>query len=281
MPASASARISSRVNQRASSISEPSTSMTVSTRAGGEAHHQARGKRPRLAAEVGHLPHPDTGLLLDLAAHRVLHRLARLHEPRQRRVPALGPGRASTEQRALLGAPRFAVGDHHDHRGVRARELVAAAAGAVQHVARHPGFESAAAPGAVPRRPQPLGQADRVQHEGTVGDGLLCQRLHAPRAGPPTRHVPPGPSSGSTITAKCTTPSRSPSRTRSPSGASSGETQARRPSIGRTRAPAITSTRVAGSAQRSSSHRRRRAAARAGRGRAVTAPRAAAAATCS
>ncbi len=39
----------------------------------------------------------------------------------------------------------------------------------------------------------------------------------------------PGASSGSTITAKCWTPSRSPSRTRSPSGASCGETQASRP----------------------------------------------------
>ena len=56
----------------------------------------------------------------------------------------------------------------------------------------------------------------------------------------------PGASSGSTITAKCSTPSRSPSSTRRPSGASCGETQASRPSTGRTRAPAITSTRVAG-----------------------------------
>ncbi len=178
VPASASARISSRVNQRASSISEPSTSMVVSTARAGEADHQAGRQRPRLAAEVGHLPHLDAGLLLDLATDGVLHRLAGLHEAGERGVAALRPQRAASEQGPLVGAAGLAVGDDHDHGGVGPRELVAAAVVAVQHVPGLPGLERAAAPRAVARRPEPLGEPDRVQHQRPVVDRLVGQRLH-------------------------------------------------------------------------------------------------------
>src|SRR6185436_600222 len=68
---------------------------------GGETDHQRVGERPRLAAEVAHLAELDAHLLADLAAHRLLERLAGLHESRER---AVEPGRqvvAAAEQHAV------------------------------------------------------------------------------------------------------------------------------------------------------------------------------------
>ncbi len=178
MPASASARISSRVNQRASSISEPSTSIVVCDGPPREADHQAGRQRPGLAAEVGHLADPHARLLLDLATHGVLHRLAGLHEARERGVAPLRPQRAASEQGPLVGAAGLAVGDDHDHCRVGPRELVATAAVAVQHVPGLAWLEWPPAPRAEAGRPEPLGEPDRVQHHRPVGDRLVGQRLH-------------------------------------------------------------------------------------------------------
>ena len=106
MPASASAFISARVNQRASSISSLSTVMSSDDRAADEAEHQAGRQRPGLVAEVLDLAHHDAGLLEHLAAYGVLEGLPRLAEARQRRVAALRPDRLPAEQAALVLAAR-------------------------------------------------------------------------------------------------------------------------------------------------------------------------------
>src|SRR5579864_5942481 len=48
-------------------------------------NHQRRRKWPRLSRVVSHLAYFHGGLLHQLPPHRFLDRLARLHEPRQRR----------------------------------------------------------------------------------------------------------------------------------------------------------------------------------------------------
>ena len=254
VPASASARISSRVNQRASSISEPSTSISVSTARAGEADHQAGRQRPRLAAEVGHLPHLDAGLLLDLAAYGVLHRLARLDEAGERGVAPLGPQRAAPEQRALVGAAGLAVGDDHDHGGVGARELVAAAVGAVQHVPGLPGLERAcrsAGSSAWPRATRP----------GRSRAAPAVRRRWSRRPATGThgaQHHPLVAVAGRVLRVDDHREVLARRRARRAAHAGRRAPPAARPSqIGRRPAapvaPAITSTRVAGSAQRSSS----------------------------
>ena len=103
VPASASALISSRVNQRASSISSPSTSISVVTRAGEEAEHQAGRERPRLVAEVGHVADHDADLLQRPRGVRRPRGVSPgSHEAGQRRVAALGPDRLPAEQAALV-----------------------------------------------------------------------------------------------------------------------------------------------------------------------------------
>ena len=64
----------------------------------------------------------------------------------------------------------------------------------------------------------------------------------------------PGASRGSTRQAAYVVPSSWPSSTRVPSGTSPGEDHSTPPSTGRSRLPATTSTRVAGSAHCSASH---------------------------
>ena len=101
-PDRAAAASSARVHHRASSISAPSTSISVLSGTTGEAEHQARRQRPGLAAEVGHLAHPDADLLVDLAAYGVLERLPRLAEAGER-----GPAaRAATRGCGRAGSPR-------------------------------------------------------------------------------------------------------------------------------------------------------------------------------
>ena len=105
MPASASALISARVNQRASSISASSTWISVDSARAEEAEHQAGRQRPGLVAEVGHVAdeHPD--LLGDLAAYGVLEGLPRLEEAGQGRVAPRRPGGLPAEQQRSSSTP--------------------------------------------------------------------------------------------------------------------------------------------------------------------------------
>ena len=84
----APARSSSRVNQRASSISSGSAQGVVALDAGDEAEHQRLRERPRLAADVADVGDPQADLLGDLPGDRRLGRLPRLDEPGQDREPA-------------------------------------------------------------------------------------------------------------------------------------------------------------------------------------------------
>ena len=47
-------------------------------------------ERPGLAAHIAHLPDLDAGLLHDLAPHRMLDIVARLHIARERRIELVG-----------------------------------------------------------------------------------------------------------------------------------------------------------------------------------------------
>ena len=252
-PDSQPARSSSRVNQRASAISAPSTSMSVVARDPAEADHQARRQRPRLVAEVGHVAHGDADLLQHLAAYGVLERLPRLDEAGQGRVAALGPDGLVAQQQALVGARRaspWVIG--HDHRRVGARELPATAAGALELVAGVPGLQrraaardSAGSPSAT--RPGRRRGRARARRRG---------RRPAPAAAPAAAPTPPArrgrrrgrpaPRSGSPRRARRAAPGCRRARR-------AGATQPTSPSTGRSRLPAMTSTRVPGSAHRSSS----------------------------
>ena len=139
-------------------------------------------------------------------------------------APPATPGRGP--EGTFLGAAGFAVGDDHDHRRVRSRELVAAAAGAVQHVAGLPGLQthhrtagnagSTRATRPARSRAAPAGRRPCSRHQG-----LHHRAQHHPLITVAGRVL------GSTITAKCSTPSRSPSSTR-----------------GRPAPPAVTPTRA-------------------------------------
>jgi hypothetical protein len=82
--------ISDRVTQRASSSSRIDGDLGR-LRNAVTAQHQGGRKRPGLAGEVAHGPHAHPRFLQNLAAHGVLHGLARLHEPGQQRIHPLGP----------------------------------------------------------------------------------------------------------------------------------------------------------------------------------------------
>jgi branched-chain amino acid aminotransferase len=83
---------------------------------GGEADHQRVGERPRLAADVAHVGDLDPHLLTDLAADRLLERLARLDEAGER---------AEEPRRQVVAAPEehpVAPPHEDDHRRRDARE---------------------------------------------------------------------------------------------------------------------------------------------------------------
>ena len=163
-PAPTASRNCWRVNHRAASISAPSTSISPRLRVGDETQHQAGRQRPRLVAEVGHLPDGEADLLADLASYGVLEGLARLAEAGERGPPVRGPARLPPQQDLL------AVDDGHDHGGVAARELRPVAAGAPQLVAGRARLERTGAARAEPGRVVPLGQPDRVEEQrGEVG----------------------------------------------------------------------------------------------------------------
>jgi len=111
----------------------------------------------------GDRAHLDTGLLRDLADHRLLEALPRVDEAGQRGVATLRPVRVSAEEAAVVR--RLAVDDDHDHRRVGARELGAAAHRAPQLVPGVARLEGAAAPRAVSRGPVPLGDPDGVHEQ--------------------------------------------------------------------------------------------------------------------
>ena len=80
------------------------------------ADHQRHREGPRLRGEIGHAPADDAGLLLDLAAHRGLDRLAVLDEARERRIDATGEARAASEEAAI------APDGEHDRDRIGARK---------------------------------------------------------------------------------------------------------------------------------------------------------------
>src|SRR3954452_25600974 len=89
---------------------------------GAEADHDRRGERPRLRADVERVNDGESRLLLDLAHHGSLERLARLDEAGEDRVPLTTPQRVGPEQQPVL-----LVGHADDDRGVGAREHVVSA----------------------------------------------------------------------------------------------------------------------------------------------------------
>ncbi len=120
---------SSRVNQRASASSPSRRLQLRPGRPRRVAEHQRRRERPRLGSRVRHVGDRQPDLLVDLAGHRRLGRLARLDEPGQDREPPLRPHRLPPQH-----APVPAVVHEHDHRRVRTREVL----GAVGRAAPHP-----------------------------------------------------------------------------------------------------------------------------------------------
>ena len=242
------------MNQRASSISAPSTWISVVTRPGEEADHQA-------------LP----GTATAGCRSRSRRRPRRRSPPRPRGAPpprGSPPGRrsrpaSSSGPRARPPAGRAApgrrVGDQHDHRGVGARELLVAARLAAQHVPGRRGHQPAAAARAEPVRARATRPArPRAPEARRPARGSVCDR----RARKPVQR----PSSRRLVDdarAKCATPSRSPRKhPQPPAGSVAGACQ-------RTGSPASsTGNRVAGAPAR----RRRRVGPASRRARLVGAP---------
>src|SRR5687767_3639286 len=83
-----------------------------------EAEHQRGGERPGLRRDVARARDRDAGFLAHFAHDRLLERLPRLDEARERRVALLGPRGLPAEQTAL------AVRDERDDRGVGPREVL-------------------------------------------------------------------------------------------------------------------------------------------------------------
>src|SRR5690606_23061527 len=106
--------------------------------------------------QVAAMEHPYPGLLVHLACHRLLRRLAGLDETGQHR-PAPGyPAGLPSKQQPL------AVADGHDHGRIDPRVVVAAAAGAVPDEAAALEFQALAAGAAMPAARAP------VQHPASV-----------------------------------------------------------------------------------------------------------------
>ena len=119
----AAARISGRVNQRASEISVGSGLSCSSGSADRvEAEHQRARVGPRLAGHVPQVGDVDADLLGDLADQGLLGRLAGLDEAGQARVagqradPAPAPGRVAAEQAGAVLAGHAVVHQHDDGR---------------------------------------------------------------------------------------------------------------------------------------------------------------------
>jgi hypothetical protein len=147
-------------------------------RVGPEAEHQAARHRPGLAAHVADVGDRDPGLLGHLADHGLLGGFPRLHEPGQDRDPAAGPGGVAGQQAAVLR-----VGHQHDHRGVGAREVLAAVRGAPGRVTGRIGHRGGSVQRAADVRVVPVGQGHRVREQPRVAVGQHRPHL-AQRGGP-------------------------------------------------------------------------------------------------
>ncbi len=141
--------MSSRENQRTSSSSVVSMTISSVSASPDAADHQRGWKRPGLRRKITHGADADARLLEGLAADRILDRFAGLEESREARIgPGLKP-RLPAEQ-ALL-APR----DQHDHDGIGAGKMLRFASRAIAAEARmrHHGAGAAIGAEAVARMP--------------------------------------------------------------------------------------------------------------------------------
>ena len=251
MPASACSFISARVNQRGVLDLVAVDLDLGGLGAGDEAEHQAGRERPGLVAEVLHLADPDPDLLGDLTAYGVLERLARLAEARERRVAALGPRGLAAEQAALVVASR-----------ARPTATSMITAGSVRgncalphcvHTSSWPDLRASSRP---PQRGQKrvakCHSASPIAWKSSgASESVRPASCGKAARSPNHSDFASDATAGSTITAKQVAPSRSPSSTRIPSGASLGDTHSTCPSTGRIRVPEMTRTLVVGSAHRS------------------------------
>ena len=192
----------STVNQPASSISSGCGRDLAGLPVGHEADHQRMGEGPGLAAEVADVGDRDPDLLADLADHRLLQRLAGLHEAGEGAVDAgREMGRAGEED--LVSAL-----DAHDHRRRDAGEVLEAAGGAgareLRRLARRGGCRNGRRSGGcgpTPRSARPGRQASRRPRRARPRDG-------ATRGGPGPRAAPSRPAGPRR------TPARRPARLR-------------------------------------------------------------------
>ena len=92
------------------------------------ADHQLAGERPGLAGDVDDVAHAHPRLLVNLARHRFLDRLARLDEAGERAEAARGKARLAAEQQARR-LP-LAVRHQHDRDRIGARKMLRVAPGA-------------------------------------------------------------------------------------------------------------------------------------------------------
>ena len=129
------------------------------------------------ARQVPHAPAADSSLLVDLAAHGLFQRLARLHETGEAGEAAARALAIPAEQGALT-----ADREHDDDR-IGAREVRCAAIGAAPHPAGryHPGRRSALGAEAMPRVPVDqragLGEDRRLAGRDRRGEGAHVDQL--------------------------------------------------------------------------------------------------------
>ena len=117
-------RISSLLNQRASSSSFWSIVMIVVERLGMAADHQRHRKRPRLRAEILHAPACDAGLFQRSRAAPRPRSLRPARRSRQGTTTCVAAKRPERPSR-----PRVAAHRQHDHDRIGARKMLALQAG--------------------------------------------------------------------------------------------------------------------------------------------------------
>ena len=181
------ARTSSRSNQRASAISSGSMRDLLAQRLGQQPHHQGRWKRPGLRGEIAHPPDANARFLEDLAPHRLLDRLARLHESGEAGEPGADPPPTAAEQAAL------ALDREHDHDRVDARIMVRPAiraapppSGRVDR-ARRPALRAKAVPRVPVEQRARLGEDRGLAAGDRGGQGCGHRRSRPAPARPPAR----------------------------------------------------------------------------------------------
>ena len=123
--AAASRATSSRSNQRASSSSVRSMTMSCDSASRVAADHQRGGERPGLRGEIAHAAADDAGFLEGFPPHRILDRFARLDEAGEARPHAALETVRAAEQAAVAGDRQ------HDHDRIGAREMLGLAGRAI------------------------------------------------------------------------------------------------------------------------------------------------------